>query len=83
MKLVNYDAVLTIKHTKCILQIDETFFPQFIVSKFTYLLLHLSTHLPVRVCPCLTRTGVSTRHLTWYQWVRVSVGAVDNHTDSL
>ena len=29
---------------------------------------------------CLTSTGFCRRHLTWYQWVSASVGAVDSQT---
>ena len=45
-----------------------------------YLVLQRSTTRPVSTCPCLTSTGFSTRHRTWYQWVSGSVGDVDNHT---
>ena len=51
--------------------------------RVTYLLLHLSKTFPVRIWPCFTSTGVCIRHLTWYQWVNVSVGLVDNQTGVL
>lgn len=45
-----------------------------------YRLLATSRTVPVSSWPCLTKRGVSRRHLTWYQWVSGSVGAVDNQT---
>ena len=57
-----------------------SFFLNFI---YTYLVLHLRTHLPISVWPCLTKIGFCNRHLTWYQCVNVSVGDVDSQTASL
>lgn len=53
---------------------------QFIFRQ-TYLLLANSRTVPVSNWPCLTKSGVSSRQRTWYQWVKGSVGAVDNHTE--
>lgn len=45
-----------------------------------HLLLAISRHVPESVSPALANSGDWNRHRTWYQWVRGSVGAVDNHT---
>ena len=43
-------------------------------------MLDLRCTLPMTVWPCLTNSGVCSRHRTWYQCVRGCVGAVDNQT---
>lgn len=48
-----------------------------------YLLLAASWTVPDKVCPSLAKSGVWSRHLTWDQRVRGSVGAVENHTVAL
>lgn len=48
-----------------------------------YLLLAAKRTVPDKVCPSLTKSGVWSKHLTWYQRVRGSVGAVESHTVDL
>lgn len=54
-----------------------------LVEAHVYLLLAISRTVPDRVCPSLAKSGVWSKHLTWYQRVRGSVGAVESHTVDL